>query len=139
MLNLLRLGTINGDINLLEKANQLSKVFSRQVKGIPSAHTFLMTALDYKIGPSYLVVIAGDKDRSDTTEMLNALTSRFIPNRVVIINSASKEDNELYKISETIRNQKPLDGKATAYVCFKYSCKDPTVEIKRMLELMSEN
>ena len=139
MLNLLRLGTINGDLDFIKKANQIGQVFSKQVKDIPSAHTFLMVALDYKVGPFYLLVIAGKKNAVDTNEMLDALNSRFIPNRIVVVNSADQNDKDLYKISETIQNQIPLDGKATAYVCFDYSCKDPTVEIKRMLELMSEN
>ena len=139
MLNLLRLGTIKGDLDLITKANQIGKVFSKQVKTIPSAYTFLMVALDYLVGPSYLVVIAGEKNASDTKKMLGAITSRFIPNRTIIINSSDQKDSDLYDISSTIKNQLPLDGKATAYVCYDYSCKDPTIDIRRMLELMSEN
>ncbi|NHI93895.1 MAG: thioredoxin domain-containing protein [Candidatus Lokiarchaeota archaeon] len=139
MLNLLRLGTINGDLELIRKADELGKVFSNQLRNNPSSHTFFMIALDYKIGPSYLVVIAGKKNAPDTNEMLDALISRFIPNKFIILNLLDEENFELTKISEIIQNQIPIDGKATAYICFNYTCKDPTIDIERMLELMSEN
>jgi len=136
LLNLLRLGTIKGDLELIEKGNKLIESFSTNVGNMPSAHTYFMASLDYQVGPSYLVVVAGDSQSKDTLSMLESLTSRFIPNVMVVLNPSDKDSTELIQISEVIKNQVSINDKATAYVCFNYSCKDPITNIDALLSLI---
>ncbi len=138
MLNLLKLGTIKGDLDLIKKANTLLKSFSNNITSIPSAHTFLMSSMDYQIGPYYLIVIAGNSKSNDTFSMLNSLKERFLPNVVLIFNPSDKDMIELFQISEVIKNQVSINDMATAYVCFDYSCKDPLTNIDDLLTLIRE-
>jgi hypothetical protein len=59
-----------------------------------------MIALDFALGPSYEVVIAGRIKSNDTKEMLEALRAEFIPNIVVLHNP---EDNGATKIPKPLR------------------------------------
>lgn len=136
MLNLLRLSRITANTDFEDKAMKITAAFSQDISSSPSGFTQLMVALNFGIGPSYEVVIVGDLQAKDTTEMLNALRRNFIPNKVVLFRPADQEAPGITRIAEFTQNQSSIDGKATAYVCLNYSCKMPTTDIKKMLELL---
>jgi uncharacterized protein YyaL (SSP411 family) len=137
MLNLLRLGRMTANSDLEEKAAKIARAFSRGVKQSPAAHTQLMVALDFGIGPCYEVVIAGNAQAEDTKAMAKALRTRFLPNKIVLLNPSDQESRAMGKVAEFTKNQPSIGGKATAYVCLNYNCKSPTTDIDKMLELLS--
>jgi len=137
MLNLLRLGRITANSDLEEKAAKIGRAFSGKVKQLPSAHTQLMVALDFAIGPCYEVVIAGNTEAGDTKAMVNALRTRFLPNKVMLLNPSEQKSPEIVKLAEFTRNQSRVGNKATAYVCLNYTCKLPTTDINKMLEFLN--
>jgi uncharacterized protein YyaL (SSP411 family) len=137
MLNLLRLGHMTATSDLEEKAARIGSAFSRSVKQLLSAHTQLMVALDFGIGPCYEVVIAGKAQAEDTKAMIKALRTRFLPNKVVLLNPGGRESPEIAKLAEFTKSQSSIDGRATAYVCMNYNCKLPTTDIDKMLELLN--
>ena len=135
MLNLLRLARVTADAEFEAKAARIGAVFSETVRQQPSGHAQLMAALDFAIGPSYEVVIAGDVEGRDTKAMLRQLRSRFIPSKVVIVRppGASAPIDAICPFS---KSHTTVDGKATAYVCLNYSCKLPTTDVDTMLRLL---
>jgi uncharacterized protein YyaL (SSP411 family) len=122
---------------LEEKAARIGSAFSGSVKQLPSAHTQLMVALDFGIGPCYEVVIAGNAKAKDTKAMVKVLRTRFLPNKVVLLNPDEQESPEIAKLAEFIKNQSSIGDRATAYVCMNYNCKLPTTDINKMLELLN--
>jgi hypothetical protein len=98
----------------------------------------LMQALDFAIGPSYEIVIAGKPDAEDTKQMLTALGQHFVPNKIVLMRPLDSENPEISNIAEFTKHQKAVNDKATAYVCLKYACKNPTTDPTRMLELLQQ-
>jgi len=137
MLNLLRLGRMTANSDFEEKAAKIGRAFSGNVKQSPSAHTQLMVALDFGIGPCYEVVIAGQAQTEDTKAMVRALRTRFLPNMVVLLTPSDRESPEIAKLAEFTRSQSSIGGEATAYVCLNYRCKLPTTDINKMLELLN--
>ncbi len=137
MLNLLRLGRMTATSDLEEKAARIGRAFPRSVKQSPSAHTQLMVALDFGIGPCYEVVITGNAKAEDTKAMIKALRTRFLPSKVVLLNPSEQKSPEIAQLAEFTKNQSSIGGKATAYVCLNYNCKLPTTDINKMLELLN--
>jgi len=137
MLNLLRLGRITANYDFEEKAARIGRAFSRNVKQSPSAYTQLMVAGDFGVGPSYEVVIAGNSQAKDTKEMLKAIRTQFIPNKVVILRPTEQESPDIDRLAEFTKSQASIDGRATAYVCLNYNCKFPTTDITKMLDLLN--
>jgi uncharacterized protein YyaL (SSP411 family) len=137
MLNLLRLGRMTATSDLEEKAARIGSAFSGSVEKLPSAHTQLMVALDFGIGPCYEVVIAGEAQAKDTKAMAKTLRTSFLPNKVVLLNPGERESPEIAKLAEFTKNQSSIGGRATAYVCMNYNCKLPTTDIDKMLELLN--
>jgi len=136
MLNLLRLARFTADTQLEERATEMGRAFSKAVKQFPSGYTQFLVAVDFGIGPSYEVVIVGKSGANDTKEMLEALRSRFIPNKVTLFRPTEIETPHIDKLAEYLKYQVSLDGKATAYVCMNFACKQPTTEVSKMLELI---
>ena len=136
MLNLIRLSRITGNTKFENMAGMLAQRFSGNVVKYPSAYTGFLCALDFALGPSYEVVIAGNKDAADTDIMLQSLRSNFIPDKVVILNDPGRSDG-IKDIAPFIRYQTSIEGKATAYVCSHEHCESPTTEPERMLELLN--
>ncbi len=137
MLNMLRLGRITADTDLEEKASMINGVFSKLIGRYPSAFTQFLVGLDFGIGPSYEVIIAGNSGAEDTGAMIKALRMRFVPNKIVLFRPTDKDATKIATIAEYTTNHLSIGGKATAYVCLNYECKLPTTEIDKMLELLN--
>jgi uncharacterized protein len=136
MLNFLRLSRLTGEAEYEEKAEGIMKAFSGQVKGFPSGYTQFLCSLDFAIGPSFEVVVAGPAKSHDVIEMLNALRTRFIPNHVALFRPSAKDSSDIDGVAGFIRNHVPRDGKATAYVCLNHACKSPTTDVGEMLAFL---
>ncbi len=139
MLNLLRLGRINASSGLEDIAAESGKAFSKTANDSPLFHTQLLTALSFAVGPSYEIVIVGKSNARDTAEMLRAVRSNFIPNKVIIFRPTNRDNSALDGIAGYTKEFESIDGKATAYVCQNYVCSLPTTDIDKMLELLNVN
>jgi len=133
MLNLLRLALITGDSAHEERAASLARAFSAEVAPTPIAFTHLMLAVDFALGPSHEVVIAGGPGSRDTEAMLRALRTPFLPNKIVLFRPSDREPPGIARIAPFTRGQRPVDGRATAYVCLHGACRTPTTDIPEML------
>lgn len=136
MWNLARLGKITASPEFEKKALAISQAFSSFISQAPAAYTMFMAAQDFASGPTGEVVIAGDPLAEDTKNMLAALRSRFIPRKVVIFRPVAS--SEITQIAEYTRNMSGEKGRATAFVCRDHSCKLPTTDPVKMLELLNE-
>lgn len=137
MLNLLRIGRITGDPSYDEMAARLSMAFSQAVEQAPMAYTQLLSGLDFAIGPSYEVVVAGDPAAQDTKEMLSAIRKKYTPSKVLLFKGTGDAPG-ITAIADFTKGQSALNGKATAYVCLDHVCNLPTTDLKKALELLGK-
>jgi hypothetical protein len=135
-LNMLRLGRIVAAPGLEAKADRIGRAFSGSVKQFPSAYTQLMMAVEFGLGPSREVVIAGNPNATDTEVMLKQLRRPFLPHTVVLFRPMDQESPEITRIASYTDGQTSIDGKATAYICRDYNCELPTTDPGKMLELL---
>jgi uncharacterized protein YyaL (SSP411 family) len=136
MLNLLRLARLTGRTDLEEKAADIGRAFSEQIRQMPSAHTFFLTAVDFYLGPSHEVVISGNSEGPDTIEMISTLRKRFIPNKAIILHPTEDMTPSIESLAEFVKGYPVVNDKATAYVCLNKSCKAPTTDPSEMLKLL---
>ena len=136
MLNLLRLSYITGNHELEEKADTLVRVFSEKIKASPLAYTQFLVAIDFAIGPSYSLVIAGDSDANDTKELISAILNEYLPNKVFMLRNTEQPTPEIDDFSNFVEFFYNLDDMATAYVCINKTCKPPTHDINQTLEFL---
>ncbi|RKL63373.1 thioredoxin domain-containing protein [Thermoanaerobacteraceae bacterium SP2] len=134
--NMLKLSRITGDQNLEEHARRIFNAFAGEVMLHPSAHSFLLTALQFALGASREIVIAGAPDGDDTVEMIQKIHSLYLPDTVAIFHPAGNAGEQIRELIPFIKDMKPLEGKATAYICENFACRPPVTnmdEIERAL------
>ena len=83
--NLLRLARLSGESIFEDYAGKLLKAFSEEVKDQPLGHTFMLVGLEFALGPTFNVVLVGDKTEKDTLEMLAAIRKNYLPNLTVTL------------------------------------------------------
>jgi len=137
MLNLLRLARITGRPEFEKHSAGIGRAFAEEVKQAPLAHTHLLVALDFAVGPSHELVIAGRLDSEEVQTMLRAVRSRFMPNKV-ILHRPDEAEPAVSELAPFTRAQAALNGRATAYVCTNHACEKPTQDAARMLESLGE-
>ncbi|MBI3009078.1 MAG: thioredoxin domain-containing protein [Candidatus Omnitrophica bacterium] len=138
-LDLLRLGRLTMEKNFEAKAELLFKTFSNEISQAPNAYPQMLIALDFALGPSKEIVLAGDINAKETAQMLRSIYKRFIPNKVVAFRPAKENEAEgVVNLIPFIKDQMPMDGKTTAYICENYVCKLPATDLKKTEELLDE-
>lgn len=95
-----------------------------------------MTGSGGWLGPSQEIVIAGDPKAPDTRAMLRAVHARFLPRAVLALQPADAGSEAIEALIPFIKSQRPLEGKATAYVCENYICNLPTTDLTQLLRLL---
>jgi hypothetical protein len=123
---------VTGNIDLEKKAEQLTKAFATQITDQPMAYTQLLLALDFMIGPSQEIVIAGDPAHEITRAMIRAVRSKFLPNKVVLLHPDGPEGKRLEALSPFCEGMRPINQEPTVYVCEQYTCKTPIKELGQL-------
>ena len=121
MLNLLKLSRLTGNEDLEEKAYKIAEAFSKNFSNSPYAFTQALIAIDFALGPSYEIVIAGKNKSEDTELFLNKIRKIFIPNKILILNDGTG----IHEIAPFVHDKNMIDGKAALYVCKNYNCTLP--------------
>jgi hypothetical protein len=136
-LNLLRLSRLTGDIDLEKKADQLTRVFAAEVTEHPMAYTQLLAALDFMVGPSLEIVIAGDPSLDTTHAMLGAVRRRFLPNKVLLLRPDGGEGKRLAALSPFVELMHPVDHQPAVYLCEQYSCREPITRVSELESVLN--
>jgi len=128
-LNFLRLGRMTGSIDLEQRAAQLLRAFSGQVNDHPMGYTQLLIALEFMVGPSQEIVIAGDPSLEGTQVMINTVQRSFLPNKVLLLRPHGSEGKRLASLSPFVEAMGSVNNQPTAYVCEGYACKTPITDL----------
>lgn len=134
-LNMLRLGRLAAKPELEAKAAALERYFADKIGQMPVAHTQMLAAVDFGLGPSYEVIVVGEKQSRQTEAMLEALRKKFIPNKVVLFRDSGQKEPEIDRIVEFMDSYKSINGKTTAYVCQNYTCSRPVTDAVELLKM----
>ncbi|MGH8004236.1 MAG: thioredoxin domain-containing protein [Limisphaerales bacterium] len=137
-LNLLRLARMTGQTELEQLASKLMQSFAGDIGRSPANFTMLLTALNFALGPSFEVVIAGRPEAADTRRMLAALRKPFLPNKVVLFRPEDSKEPSIVKLADFVRGQSALGGKATAYVCQNFVCRQPSTDLSQMVQALKQ-
>ena len=129
VLNLLWLGRITANDDFEDKAVKTGQSFYSDVGNLPSAHSQILVALDFSLCPSFEIVIAGDPNSKETGKMLEAIRSKFVPNKIIILRPTDQESPEIDSIASFIERYSSIDEKTTVYVCYNFNCELPTTDV----------
>jgi uncharacterized protein YyaL (SSP411 family) len=124
VLNLLRLARMTGNTHFEAAAERALEAFATRINNAPLAIPQMLVAFLFSRSKHRQVILAGGEGHA---EMLRTLYAKFLP-ETVLLGSDAPEAVQL--------SIKPLDGRATAYVCENFACQLPTAEVEKFAELL---
>lgn len=133
--NLLRIGRLTANVELENKADELIRLYSSQVKRAPTGFGQFLQGVYFALSESFEIVIAGEREDTTTQKMLKSLQTNFLPNKVILLNKP--DDTRIRDLAPYTKEQTMTEDKTTAYVCRNYSCEMPTHDLKKMMELLN--
>ena len=133
--NLIRLARLTGRVELEERAWAVMNAFSGDLGRSPTGSTQMLCALDFALGPSFEIVVAGEPEAPATKEALAALSRVFAPNKVVLLR-APGEDPPIARLAPFAAAQEPVGGRTTIYLCEDFTCRAPTHDVAEVLSAL---
>jgi hypothetical protein len=128
---------MTGRLDFEEKAERLLRLYPENAGTDAITYSFFLAAADFAAGPTFEVVVAGDPAAGDTKEMLASLFRAYLPNAVVLLVPADAASSRVARLAPYTSSLRPVNGRATAYVCRDFTCSLPTNDIAAALaELM---
>ena len=88
-------------------------------------------------GPPTQILIAGDPPSPDTRELLRQVNTRFLPNKILLVADGGAGQQQLTRWLPFVARCSSRGGRATAYICEKYVCKQPTTDARVVAQLLS--
>ncbi|MGB0088895.1 MAG: thioredoxin domain-containing protein [Planifilum fulgidum] len=134
--NLIRLARLLADPRLEEEAERQLRAFAGTIRQAPMAHTFFLTAVQFALGPTREIVVAGDPEQADTRNMLETVGRMFLPDAVWVCRPEGPEAAEVEKLIPYVREYWAQGGKAAAYVCENYACRAPVTDPEALREAL---
>ncbi len=131
---LLKMDFLNGDDSYGRKAVTIFRLLTDSIHRFGSAFGRVLCAMDFHLSTPKEIVIIGENNSADTKELLKTVWSNYLPNKIVILSDG--KDNSVSSKIPLLHNRSKIDGKATAYVCENYTCKQPattTEELRKQL------
>jgi hypothetical protein len=132
VLNLLRLARLIGDPALEEKGEQALRTFSGLVGDYPMAYTQFLNAVDFSLGPTQEIVIAGDADDPATQALMAVARGGFHTNRVLLLREGGDAGDRLGRLAPFAAALHPVNGRPTAFVCENFTCRQPIVDAEEL-------
>ncbi len=133
---LLRIGRVTGDAELERLGRESLAAWSGTIARYPQGHSYALLALDFDIGPSREIVIAGDPQEAGTQALLDAARDRFLARDVVLLHPTGTAGDAARALSPFIAPQPPVDGRAAAYVCTNRACEAPVKSAEALRRIL---
>ena len=120
---LLRLGLLTGESEYERAAVSALRLVRDLAGRAPTMLGLALSAIDLYVSRSREVAIVGDPEAADTKALVAEVHGRFLPNTVLAVGSY-RAPVEM----PLLQDREQLDGKATAYVCERFACRQPVTD-----------
>lgn len=132
IMNLLRLGYMTDNKELIEKAESSLKLFAYDLKRLPFSSPQMLCAMSLYLNSPKEIIFSGNLESEKLKVLINSVYETYIPNRVLLHAS-----DELKNISKFISNIVSDGKKDEVYVCEDFKCNLPTDDLEKLKSLLN--
>ena len=133
--NLIRIARITSVSVYENYADNLLDYFSESVQKAPSGSSLFLSAFEFMIGPSYEIIIVGNRNDLETQNIINSIMQKFIPNKMIILKDPIDSDYSMP--FEYLDSYSQINSKPTIYICQNFQCGLPTTDINDALSMLT--
>jgi uncharacterized protein YyaL (SSP411 family) len=131
--NLLTMVHLTGDAKAAERIEDALKGVTPKLPQLARAMPMMLMALSaYHAGMGQIAVV-GPEDREDTRQLLDALQAVYQPFFVIVCVRPDSAQARLAQPLPWVAPLKMRDGRATAYVCRDFVCKEPVTSADALI------
>jgi uncharacterized protein len=124
-MNLLRLGGVWHDEALRERGRRTIEAFRGQWSRAPHAMPQMLCALELALEPPRHVVLAGDPHAADFRALTAVLHASIGHRRMLLGVDGAEAQAWIADRAPWLAEMKPIDGRATAFMCEEFACQAP--------------
>lgn len=132
IMNLLRLGFITDNKDLIEKAESSLILFAYDLKRLPFSSPQMLCAMSLFLNSPKEIIFSGNLESEKLKALINSVYDTYIPNRVLLY--ASDALKNISKFISYIVNE---SKKEEVYVCEDYKCNLPTDDLDKLKSLLN--
>jgi uncharacterized protein len=136
---LLRLTALLGEERYERVAVAVMETQAGLLEQIPQGFGELLCALDFFLAPPREVAVVGATEEPGTRELLDVLRTSYLPEAVVAFRDDARDSTTgAGDDVPLLRDRERVDGRATAYVCRRFTCGLPATDVatlRQQLEL----
>jgi uncharacterized protein YyaL (SSP411 family) len=133
-LELQRLGLVFGERRYEDLAQGPLQTMRNGMEQAPLGFAHLLAALDFYTANPQEIVIVGSSADPGTEALLSVVRTGFRPNKVLLL---AEEGSVLEHDIPLLQNRPRLNGRATAYVCRRGTCRQPVDSPEALLAQLS--
>ncbi|MDF2440813.1 MAG: uncharacterized protein JWN98_1797 [Abditibacteriota bacterium] len=120
-----------------ERALQTLQLFGGRLQQTPSAMPAMLVAQMMAQTPPQHIVLVGEREADDTKVLWAAVRERFLPfASVILLDEASRKYFEARL--PFVAPMQAIEGRATAYVCRDFACRQPTNNVDELAAQLDE-
>jgi uncharacterized protein YyaL (SSP411 family) len=127
---LLRIGLLTDNADYQRRAATILRLMASTVQRYPSGFGRLLCAFDFYLSTPKEIALVGDPGEPETQTLRDEIWRQYLPNKVVALGSPG--DGKAADLVALLRERPQMQGKATAYVCEHFACKNPTTDPKEL-------
>jgi uncharacterized protein YyaL (SSP411 family) len=127
---LLRLAVLTGEDSYRESAARVLRRLGSTLEKHPYSFARCLSALDFYLAETKEIAILGERDSELTRELLHAVYSIFLPNKIVVQADTPATASATIPL---LAQRSLIDGRSTAYVCSNFTCKQPVTSAEALL------
>jgi uncharacterized protein YyaL (SSP411 family) len=103
------------------------------------AYTQFLIAMDFMLGPSQEIVVAGDPEDKRTQEMITMIHRAFLPRTVLLLRPDDESAQRIVKSAPFLKEMIAVKGKPAVYVCTQYACQAPITDVETLSQALEGN
>lgn len=135
--NLLRLYQLTGNPDYLTQAEDVLKAVRKMMDNYSPGYCYhIMNLIRYYEEKAPTIVIALNDQEEHLQELMQHLYTNFIPHKALVIRK--ENDEALFNTLEYVKQQTPIKGKTTLYICFKGVCEEPITDYNKMIDAIKQ-
>jgi hypothetical protein len=119
------------------RATKTIGAFAGALNHFPSALPQMLVALDTSLTKPRQIVIAGRPDAPDTRDLLDEVHRHYLPETIVLLADGAGGQKYLAEKLPELKEMAPVEGRAAAYVCENFTCKQPATSVELLRKQLS--
>ena len=130
---LLRLHHLTGNDDYRTRPEKVLRSYYDAMESQPFGFAHMLCAMDSLLKGFKEVVVVGNPGDVGVQEMIAAINSLYLPNKVFQL---ATPDSPLAEISPLLEGKTQVDGRPTAYVCQNFTCSAPVTSASDLRDLL---